>query len=53
MIGLVLFLTVLDIFNDESVNSTFKNKKWPDQIADQKLNLNINLDEIQYIGASS
>ena len=27
MIRLVLFLTVLDIFNDESVNSTFRNKK--------------------------
>ena len=25
------FFTVLDIFNDESVNSTFRNKKWPDQ----------------------
>ena len=31
MIRLELFLTVLDIFNDESVNSTFGNKKWPDQ----------------------
>ena len=31
MIRLVLFLTVLDIFNDKSVNSTFRNKKWPDQ----------------------
>ena len=31
MIRLVLFLTVLDIFNDESVNSTFRNKKWADQ----------------------
>ena len=31
MIRLVLFLTVLDIFNDESVNSTFRNKKWLDQ----------------------
>ena len=25
------FLTVLDIFNDESVNSTLRNKKWRDQ----------------------
>ena len=25
------FLTVLNIFTDESVNSTFRNKKWPDQ----------------------
>ena len=24
---LILFLTVLDIFDDESVNSTFRNKK--------------------------
>ena len=31
MIRLVLFLTVLDIFNDESVNLTFRNKKWPDR----------------------
>ena len=31
MILLVLFLTVLNIFNDESVNKTFRNKKWPDQ----------------------
>ena len=31
MIRLVLFLTVLDIFNDESVNLIFRNKKWPDQ----------------------
>ena len=51
MIHLVLFLTVRDIFNDESVNSTLRNKKWPDQMADQKLNLNINLGEIQYMAA--
>ena len=31
MIRLVLFLTVLDIFNDEFMNSSFRNKKWPDQ----------------------
>ena len=31
MICLVLFLTMLAIFNDESVNSTFRNKKWPVQ----------------------
>ena len=48
MIRLVLFLTVLDIFNDESVNSTFRNKKWPDQMAEKKLNFNTNLGEIQY-----
>ena len=28
MIRLVLFLTVLDICNDEYANPTFKNKKW-------------------------
>ena len=53
MIRLVLFLTVLHIFNDEFVNSTFRNKKRPDQKAEQKLNFNINLGEIQYMGASS
>ena len=31
MIHLVLFLTVLDVFNNESVNSTFRNKKLLDQ----------------------
>ena len=51
MIRLVLFLTVLDIFNDESVNSRFK-KKLPDQNSCQKLNLNVNLGEIQYMGSS-
>ena len=31
MIRLVLFLAVLDIFEDEFVNSTFRDKKWPNQ----------------------
>ena len=31
MIRLVVFLTVLNIFNDEFVNSTFRNKKWTNQ----------------------
>ena len=31
MIRLVLFLTILYIFNDESVNLTFRNKKFPNQ----------------------
>ena len=31
MIRSGLFLTVLDIFNDESVHSTFRNKKWRNQ----------------------
>ena len=37
MIRLVLFLTVLDIFNDEFVNPTFRNKKWPDQNGGTKI----------------
>ena len=45
-IRLVLFLTLLDIFKDKSVNSAVKNKKWWTKMADQKLNLNINLGEI-------
>ena len=53
MIRLVLFLTVLGIFKDKSVNLTIKNKKWWTKMADQKLNLNINLGEIQYLEASS
>ena len=43
---LILFLTVLDIFDDEIMNSTFRNKK----MADQKLYSNINLCEIWYLG---
>ena len=52
-IRLVFFLAVLDIFKDKSVNLTVKNKKWWNKMADQKLNLNINLGEIQYLGANS
>ena len=38
---LILFLTVLDIFDDEFVNSTLRNKKnGGTQMFDQKLNLN-------------
>ena len=47
------FLAVLDIFEGKSVNLTVKNKKWWTKMADQKLNLNINLGEIQYLGANS
>ena len=50
---LVLFFAVLDIFKDKSVNLTVKNKKWWTKMADQKLNSNINLGEIQYLGANS
>ena len=53
MIRLVLFLTVLNIFKDKSLNLTVGNKKWWSKMADQKLNLNINLGEIQYLGANS
>ena len=53
MIRLVLFVTVLDIFKDKSVNLTVKNIKCWIKMADQKLNLNINLGEIQYLGANS
>ena len=45
MIRLVLFLTVLDIFTDKSVNLTVE-KKWWIKMADQKLNLKINLGKI-------
>ena len=45
---LMLFLTVLDSFDDESVNSTFRNKKnGVTEMADQQSNLNINLGEIR------
>ena len=37
MIRLVVFLTIFDIFNDESVNSTFRNNKWPDQNGQLKI----------------
>ena len=53
MIRLVLFSTVLDIFKDKSVNLTVKNKKWWIKMTDQKLNLNTNLGEVQYLGANS
>ena len=48
--SLVTFLTVFNIFYDESVNSTFRNlKKKQTKMADQKLNLNINSSEIRYL----
>ena len=53
MIRLVLFSTVLEILKDKSVNLTVKNKKWWTKMADQKLNLHVNLGEIQYLGANS
>ena len=46
---LVLFLMVLDICKDKSVNLKVINKKWWTKKADEKLNL----DEIQYLGANS
>ena len=52
----VLCLTILHIFDDESVNSTFRYKKKPQnrnggtKMADQKSNLNITLGEIRYLG---
>ena len=49
MIRLVLFLTVLDIFNDESVNQHLEIKNGRTKMADRKLNLNLNLGEIQYM----
>ena len=46
-----VFLTILDIFEDESVTSTFRNKKnGRTKMTDQKLNLNMNLGEIRYLG---
>ena len=53
MIRFVLFLTFLDIFKDKSVNSTVEKKELWSKMADQKLNLNINLGESQYLGATS
>ena len=47
---LILFLTVLDISNDESVNSTLRNKKnGATQMTDWKLNLHIKLGVIRYL----
>ena len=40
---------VLEIFDHESVNSTFTHKKWRNPNNRRKLNLNINLDEIRYL----
>ena len=45
----VIFNRVEPPLNNESVNSTFKNKKWPDQNGWPKSNLG----EIQYMGANS
>ena len=49
--SLVTFLMVLKFFDDEFVNSTFKNfLNGETKIADQKLNLKVNLGEIRYLG---
>ena len=51
IIRLILFLTVLDIAYDESVDSTFRNlKNGGIKMADHKLNPYINLGEIWYLG---
>ena len=45
------FLTILDIFDDESVNSTFINlKNGETKMVNQKLILKIKLSEIRYLG---
>ena len=44
-----LSLQFESIFYDESVNLTFRNKKW----LNHKLNLYVNFSEIQYVGTSS
>ena len=48
-IAFVTVLTVLEILYDESVNSSFKNKKGGTKMADERLNLNIDLGEIPYL----
>ena len=47
---LILFWPFFDIFDDESVNLIFRNKKkGGTQMTDRKSNLNINLGEIRYL----
>ena len=47
---LILFLTVLDIFDDKSVNSTFRNKKCQDRNDRPKIKFKYKLRWILVVG---